>query len=206
MTIAPTASVATSAEAPFSSDDFDAQARRSKAETAKPMSSAPMKYNPDGSVDWANMWDSFCVLASAGGPPHRGTMLRPGDNVDASDPTYQQAQAEIIRGIYLVSGLRAWPGDPGWVAVECPMDGMAEWIAEQGVQENVLLRAEGNRFFAPCGVNWATKGEIKNVITVVAKTAHYWADHVPADARTALAVEEGLSRLGASLKRLFGQK
>lgn len=188
--------------------EFDTEERRRKAELTRPMPSAPMKYTSDGSVDWGNMWDSFCVLASAGGPPHRGTMLRPDEGADAGDPAYRQAEKEIIRGIFLVSGLRATPDKPGWIAVECPMDGMADWIAEQGVQENVLLRAEGNRFFAPCGASWTTKGEIKNVITVVAKTTHYWADHIPADAKTTLAIEAGLSKLGANLKRLlwFGRK
>lgn len=41
-----------------------------------PMAPAPMKYLADGSVDWGNMWDTFCVLAQDGGPPHRPTMLR----------------------------------------------------------------------------------------------------------------------------------
>lgn len=26
---------------------------------AQPMASADFKYNPDGSVDWANMWNTF---------------------------------------------------------------------------------------------------------------------------------------------------
>ena len=170
------------------------------------MSSAPMKYNDDGSVAWDDMWDSFCMLASAGGPPHRGAMLWPDEGADADDPTYRQATQEIIRGVFLVSGLRARPDKPGWIAVECPTDSMADWIARQGVQENVFMRSEGNRFFVPCGSQWTTEGEIKNVITVVAKTTHYWADHIPADAKTALAVEESLLRLAASLKRLFGRK
>jgi hypothetical protein len=34
------------------------------------MSSAPLRYRADGSVDWGNMWDSFCELAREGGPPH----------------------------------------------------------------------------------------------------------------------------------------
>lgn len=32
-----------------------------------PMPSAPMKYMPDGKVDWGNMWDTFCELAQEGG-------------------------------------------------------------------------------------------------------------------------------------------
>jgi sirohydrochlorin cobaltochelatase len=191
---------------PDNTPEFDAEERRRKAEMAKPMASAPMKYNEDGSVDWGNMWDSFCVLASAGGPPHRGTMLYPEEGADPNSEAYKNAANEIIRGIYLVSGLKATPAEPGWIAVECPMDGMADWVAEQGVQENVMLRADGNRFYVPCGEHWAVKGEIKNVITVVAKTTHYFADHIPEDMKTTMAIEEGLSKLGARIKGLFGNK
>lgn len=183
---------------------FDAEARKRKADTAKPMSSAPMKYNDDGSVDWGNMWDSFCVLASAGGPSHRATMLEPQTSANPASESYRTAVQEITRGIFLVSGLRAEAAATGWIAVTCPMDGMADWVAEQAVLENVRFRAEGNRFFVPCGENWTTKGEIKNVITVVAKTTHYFADHVPADLKATMAVEEGLSKLGALFKGLFG--
>lgn len=184
--------------------DFDPEERKRRAEMAKPMSSAPMKYTEEGAVDWGNMWDSFCVLASAGGPAHRATMLEPETGADPNSPGYRATQDEIIRGIYLVSGLRAAPAEPGWIAVECPMDGMADWVAEQGTQENVHLRAEGNHFFVPCGEHWQVKGEIKNVVTVVAKTTHYFADHVPADMKTTMAVEEGISKIGAMIKGLFG--
>jgi hypothetical protein len=170
------------------------------------MASAPMKFNEDGSVDWGNMWDSFCVLASAGGPSHRATMLEPETSANVGSESYQNTAKEIIRGIYLVSGLRAVMAEPGWIAVECPMDGMAEWVAEQAVQENVRFRAEGNRFFVPCGENWGVKAEIKNVVTVVAKTTHYFADHVPNDMKTTMVVEEGLSKLGAVFKGLFTRK
>lgn len=185
---------------------FDAQERRRKAQIAKPMASAPIKYAEDGTVDWGNMWDSFCVLASAGGPAHRATMLSPEESADPTSEAYQNTAKEIIRGIYLVSGLKATPAEPGWIAVECPMDGMAEWVAEQGVQENVQLHAEGNRFFVPCGERWTTKGEIKNVVTVVAKTTHYWADHIPNEMKATLVVEAGLSKLGSMIKGLFGKK
>ena len=186
--------------------DFDAEERRKKANTAKPMASAPMKFADDGSVDWGNMWDSFCVLASAGGPAHRATLLEPETRADPNSTTYQATANEIMRGIYLVSGLKATPAEPGWIAVECPMDGMADWIAEQGVQENVQLRAEGNRVFVPCGEHWTTKGEIKNVVTVIAKTTHYFADHVSNDMKATMAVEEGLNKLGAMFKGLFGKR
>lgn len=185
--------------------DFDAEAKRKRAEMAKPMAAAPMRYNDDGTVDWGNMWDSFCVLASAGGPPHRGTLLQPDESVDINSEGYQNTAKEIIRGIFLVSGLRAQLTDkPGWLAVPCDSEGMAEWVAEQAKHENVKFTHEGNHVYVPCGVDWPVKGEVKNVITVVAKTTHYFADHVPADLKATMAVEEGLSKLGALFKGLFG--
>ncbi len=30
-----------------------------KTPSDAPMAAAPMRYLPDGSVDWGNMWDSF---------------------------------------------------------------------------------------------------------------------------------------------------
>lgn len=185
---------------------FDAEERRRKAELAKPMASAPMRYTEDGSVDWSNMWDSFCVLASAGGPAHRATMLVPEAGADPASDAYKNVQNEIIRGIYQVSGLQAVPADAGWIAVECPMEGMAEWVAEQGVQENVMIQQHGSSFWVPCGQNWTVKGEVKNVVTVVAKTTHYFADHISNDMKTTMIVEEGLSKVGALIKGLFGSK
>lgn len=160
-----------------------------------------MRYNADGSVDWGNMWDSFCVLASAGGPPHRATLLTPEAGADFNSEGYQFAQREIMRGIFLVSGLHARPARAGWIAVECPSEGMAAWVAEQGMQENVMLQQHGNMFWVPCGERWTMKGEIKNVITVVAKTTHYYADHLNADAKTMFALEAGLSKFGAAVRK-----
>ena len=39
------------------------------------MGSAGLKYGPDGRVAWDEIWQTFCDLALAGGPPHRGTLL-----------------------------------------------------------------------------------------------------------------------------------
>lgn len=191
---------------PASSDGYDADERKRKADLAKPMAAAPIKYNDDGSVAWGDMWDSFCVLATAGGPPHRGTMLMPDESSNPDSETYRAAQAEIIRGIYLVSGLTATPDRPGWIAVECPDEAMAAWIADNGSQENVYLRWEGTRFYVPCGERYTIKGEVKNVVTVVAKTTHYWADHLSSDVRATMAVEAGLSKVAARIKGLFSRK
>ena len=42
------------------------------------MGSAGLKYGADGKVAWNEIWATFCDLAMAGGPPHRGTLLEPG--------------------------------------------------------------------------------------------------------------------------------
>lgn len=186
---------------PESEEAHDAEVRRRRAEMAKPMSSALMRYTDDGSVDWGNMWDSFCVLASAGGPAHRATLLRPEVGADVNSAGYQFAQREIVRGIFLVSGLRASPANAGWIAVKCPIEGMAAWVAEQGVLENVSIEQHGSAFWVPCGEHWTVNGEIKNVITVVAKTTHYFADHLSTDAKTMFALEESLTKFGALVRK-----
>src|ERR1700741_5118609 len=48
----------------------------------KPMGSAPLKYDAEGLVAWDEMWGSFCDLAMAGGPPHKGALLEPGNEAD----------------------------------------------------------------------------------------------------------------------------
>ena len=49
-------------------------------EDVKPVSmgSARLKYGLDGKVAWDEIWGSFCDLAMAGGPPHKGALLEPG--------------------------------------------------------------------------------------------------------------------------------
>lgn len=152
-----------------------------------PMPSAPMKYKEDGAVDWGNMWDSFCVLAQEGGPPHRETLLQSPANPYSQHPSYEQVVAELVRGIWEVSGLTAQPHSPGWLAVTCPEAGMAGWLAEAIVTENVAAKAEGTQLLLPVGATFQLKGEIKNVITAVAKTTHYWKEHLPHPVKTALA-------------------
>lgn len=168
-----------------------------------PMASAPMKYQPDGSVDWGNMWDSFCALAQDGGPPHRPTMLYAQTDADPANPAYQTAVAEICRGIAAVSGLDAHAAEPGWIAVACPSAGMARWVAEAIEQENVQSRAHDAVLYVPVGDYFALKGEIKNVITAVAKTTHYWADHLPAEVKSAFAIQARMQRMGQRMRRWF---
>jgi len=161
-------------------------------EKATPMSSAPLKYFPDGRVDWGNMWDSFCALPRDGGPPHRAAMLYADETADTAGESYQLATGEIIRGIAAVSGLTAEPAGPGWIAVHCHSAAMARWLSEAITQENVQARCHGSTLFVPTGAGFSLKGEIKNVITAVAKTSHYWQEHLPVEVKRTLALREWL--------------
>jgi hypothetical protein len=145
------------------------------------MGSAGLKYGPDGTVLWNEMWESFCDLAMAGGPPHKGALLAPGDavGIEAARPQYEKVVAEICRGVGLVTGLTAAPApDPGWVRVECTDDAMAQWLQRAIVMENVAARRDGLTLDLPASPAFRIEKEIKNVITVVAKTCHYWMDHI----------------------------
>ena len=170
------------------------------SDTRAPMPSAPMVYNDDDSVAWDQMWDSFCVLASVGGPPHRGTMLYAQEDVDPQHPTYQWAVNEIRRGVKLVSGLDASPDAPGWIAVECGTNGKAAWLATQIEAEQVQARSRGTCVLLPVSDHYTLTGEIKNVITVVAKTTHYWDVHVQAELKTVLEWETKLKQVVARLR------
>ena len=69
------------------------------------MGSAGMRYDVDGRVAWNEMWATFCDLAMAGGPPHKGTLLEPASPAQiASQPNrYAQVVEEISRGIRMVT-------------------------------------------------------------------------------------------------------
>lgn len=158
-----------------------------------PMAPAPMKYDDDGSVAWGEMWDSFCILALDGGPPHRATLLRGEPGANPQSTGYQTAAAEIMRGVPLVSGLPVSRAATGWLAVRCHSAGMAQWLADAIIEENVEARAKGETLYLPCGEHFTIKGEIKNVITAVAKTTHYWREHLPPEVKQTLELQ---ARLG----------
>lgn len=170
---------------------------------AAPMAPAPMRYTPDGRVDWGNMWDSFCALALDGGPPHRGTLLAPGDAAEPAGPAYLAVVAELARGIGAVSGLAAAAAEPGWLAVRCASPGMARWLAEAIQHENVVARHAGELLYVPAGADYKLKGEVKNVITAIAKTTHYWREHLPQAAKDAVEAQERLAGLWRGVRRRF---
>ena len=143
------------------------------------MGSASLKYSQDGKVAWDEIWGSFCDLAMAGGPPHKGKLLLAASQqeIDAAPESYRQVALEICRGIEMVTGLVATPSPvPGWVRVQCTK-AMAAWLARAIVMENVSARCEGKMLYLPAGPGYRVEKEIKNVITSAAKACHYWRDH-----------------------------
>ncbi len=170
-------------------EDDDLTSESSQSNPSAPMASAPLVYSEDGTVAWNEMWDTFCVLASEGGPPLCGKFLAVPTNVDAASKEYYQVAAEIIRGIHLTSGLEASQAKPGWLAVKSQHAPQARWMSERIVQENIQSYAEKELFFVPINSTYTLENEIKNIIAVVAKTAHYWHEHVLDEVKTTMAWE-----------------
>jgi sirohydrochlorin cobaltochelatase len=54
---------------------------------------------------------------------------------------------------------------------------MARWLRRAIEIENVRVRREGAVLYLPAGPQFRAEKEIKNVVTVVAKTHHYWIEH-----------------------------
>jgi sirohydrochlorin cobaltochelatase len=147
------------------------------------MGSAALKYGRDGKVAWQDIWTTFCDLAMAGGPPHKGSLLVAGSQqeIDADPDRYQLVVEEICRGIAMVTELKAAPSPvPGWIRVECGSTVTAGWLARAIVMENVSAHCEGTSLDLPARPGYRLEKEIKNVITVMAKTCHYWLDHTSA--------------------------
>ena len=156
----------------------------------KPMKSAGLKYDADGQVAWDQIWGSFCDLAMAGGPPHKGALLGPGTEaeINAAFDRYDEVADEICRGIRMVTGLRAYVSPtPGWISVACQGDAMAGWLLRAITMENVAARRRGSILELPVAPHFRLEKEIKNVITVIAKTCHYWLGHIPSDQQQAIA-------------------
>ncbi len=137
------------------------------------MAAAEMLLREDGLPDWGAMWQEYCGLALFGGPPHRGEedalrAVSSGAPAKGYDPI-----EEIARGILETTGLASTASE-GWVAVECESPKMAAWMAASVILENVEARCEGDRLLVPALPTFTLKGEVKSVITVVAKVHHYW--------------------------------
>jgi sirohydrochlorin cobaltochelatase len=159
-------------------------------ESVRPVSmgSAALKFDSSGKVAWDQMWGSFCDLAMAGGPPHKGKLLEPDfeANILALPERYKEVTEEICRGIGLATGLSAAAsGYPGWIGVECTSTAQAGWLARAITMENISIGLEGTMLYLPAGPHYRLK-EIKNVVTVIAKTCHYWFGHIPHEQRRSI--------------------
>jgi sirohydrochlorin cobaltochelatase len=155
-----------------------------------PMRSAGLKYAADGRVAWNEIWQTFCDLAMAGGPPHRGSLLAPGArrDIEAQADAYDLVSREICRGVTMVTDLPAEPSpNPGWVRIACEGTAMAGWLARAIVMENVAARCDGDLLDLPAAPAFRLEKEIKNVVTVIAKSCHYWVGHTPRVQQRAIA-------------------
>ena len=156
---------------------------RGRTDEVRPVSmgSAPLAFDIDGNVEWDRMWSSFCDLAMAGGPPHKGKLLEPGtqESIMAEPEKYAKVCDEIVRGIALAARLQAAPfSTQGWLRVACKSHTMAEWLLRAITMENISVRLADGAILLPAGPAFRMEKEIKNVITVAAKTTHYWSGHL----------------------------
>ncbi len=145
-----------------------------------PMGATALQRDDEGRVAWDQMWQGFCELALAGGPPHRGRLLEAitPEAAAANPERYAEVRAELARGLELVTGLPVvLDGPVGWIGLRCADEEMAIWLMRAIVVENVMVRREGAVLYLPAGCGFTLDGEIKNVVTAVAKTHHYWIEH-----------------------------
>ena len=147
---------------------------------------APFVWRRDGRPDWGAMWTTFCELALYGGPPQRGaeSALRGADGAcgPVASPSPEML-TELQRGVLETTGLAAEPAEPGWIAVLCESRRMAAWLCAAIIVENVDARVDGRRLLLPAGADFVLEDEVRSVITVVAKTHHYWREHVTRSSR-----------------------
>jgi cation diffusion facilitator family transporter len=172
------------------SDDFEAKLAASNmlppryqlsVPSAAPMGAAALKYDAQGNAAWDEIWTDFCDLALAGGPPHRGTLLEPIHPADAiaQPEQYEKVLGELERGIRMVTDLPVMRSTtPGWIGMQCQSEDMALWLLRAITVENVSVRREDNVLYFPAGPDFRLEKEIKNIITVIAKTTHYWKEHM----------------------------
>jgi sirohydrochlorin cobaltochelatase len=145
------------------------------------MGSAGLRYAPDGRVAWDEIWTTFCDLALAGGPPHRGHLLEPVSEAEvvAAPGHYRDVVAEVGRAIGMTTGLRVVDGyAPGWVGVPCESRQEAAWLQFAINAENVSARRRQAVLQLPAGPDFRVEKEIKNVVVALAKAQHYWDGHL----------------------------
>jgi hypothetical protein len=156
------------------------------------MGSAKLKYDEYGRVAWGEIWTTFCDLALAGGPPHRGKLLEaPSVEEVRADPVrHTQALAEIDRALGLATGVATLPGyAPGWIGVPCAAVDEATWLQFAVTAENVSARRRGRTLQLPAGPNFRPEKEIKNLVVALSKSLHYWDGHLT-DSQQTMAEDE----------------
>lgn len=129
---------------------------RGRTDEVQPVSmgTAPLAFDVDGNVAWDRMWGSFCDLAMAGGPPHKGKLLEPGtpESILAEPVRYGEVCDEIVRGIELAARSKATQSSsPGWLRVRCSNETMAGWLLRAITMENVSVRLEESAILLPAG-------------------------------------------------------
>lgn len=147
----------------------------------KSMGSAQLRFDKEGKVVWGEIWTTFCHLALAGGPPHRGRWLGPvaAEAVAASPKQYELVVAELKRALGLCVDLPLISASPpGWIGLRCDSEATAVWLVRAIVAENVVARNDGSILFVPAGPDFRVEKEIKNVVVCVAKCCHYLFDHL----------------------------
>jgi hypothetical protein len=145
------------------------------------MGSAGLKYTPEGRVAWGEIWTSFCDLALAGGPPHRGRLLEPvwPETVADQPERHRAVVDELDRAIRLAADREPVVGYAlGWVGVSCSTCEEASWLQAAVVAENVSARRRGTVLQLPAGPEFRVEKEVKNVVVALAKVCHYWSGHL----------------------------
>jgi sirohydrochlorin cobaltochelatase len=147
------------------------------------MGSAGLSYGRDGRVAWDEIWTTFCDLALAGGPPHRGKLLEPVSEAEVATAPgrYRDVVAEIDRAIKMTTYLQLVDGyAPGWVGVRCESQEEAAWLQFAVTAENVSARRRQAILQLPAGPDFRAEKEIKNVVVALLKANHYWDGHLTA--------------------------
>ncbi len=149
--------------------------------SSAPMGAADLVYDQEGKVAWDQIWGDFCDLAWAGGPPHRATLLQKGNETEIKENelSYKDVIDELARGLIMVTGWPVWKNGPaGNIGLVCPDPDAAEWLYTAISAENIDVHIfKDNILLLPAGPDFRIEFEIKNVITSVAKTHHYWTEH-----------------------------
>ena len=162
-----------------------------RLDPAAPMTSAPFLWRPDGRPDWGGMWTTFCELALYGGPPQRGPQSALRATAASAADSDGEMLAEMRRGIWETTGLYTESGAAGWLSITCDSPTMAAWMCAAIILENIGARVDDDRLLLPAGPDFQLKDEVKSIITVVAKTHHYWQAHVADSGRVARDSDRG---------------